>query len=248
MKKFLKALTVLAAVATFSSPAAAQLNGELSVSTSAFQTFSAKAALEYNLALTSQAKLAIGAIYTTGAFGVNGTGALSTYVNLDYALNDKFNVGAELGLDISSLGVNNTVGVTLIPFAVFHAIDNGQLTLDVTGQLPMTIVQPFDLGFTLSVDGTYFVNKPFSIEFGADAGLGLVPAFGFAGAGFYATLKYQISDPFLVFAGFSGSYLTTFGYDITAGLRYDLSSVFALKLTAGYDGAFRATLQGLYNR
>jgi hypothetical protein len=31
-------------------------------------------------------------------------------------------------------------------------------------------------------------------------------------------------------------------------LRYDISNAFALKLTAGYNGAFRLTLAGLYNR
>ncbi len=247
MNKIWKILFTLLTIAAFSNPAAAQLSGEVSFSATNFSSFSAKIALEYGFQLSATSNASVGATYVNNPLGAVGSSSFALTGTANFLLSNDLAAGADLVFSISSLGVANTVSLSLTPYITYLVINTEQLALAVTGKLPISILTGFGFGLVGFVDGFYIAADNLGIAFGISAGFSIVP-FAFSGVGFYVRADYTLSETIMLFAGFNGLITSNFGYNIYGGIHYDITDSFALKLTAGYSGAFRLTLSGLFNR
>ncbi len=252
MKKFLKTLLTLAAVAAFSSPASAQLSGFLSLD-SFFPgpQFSARLGLNYGLDLSANTSAIIGFRYNFN-FGIESSSLLLARV--DSSLTDTLDVGGTLFLGLSSIGTGNNFSVTLRPYASLTLVDSDTFFVAGTLTLNVPIVPSFALQPWLGVDAS-FSSGALGVDFGIEFDFQIVPSFRFDGLYGYVHLNYDISSPLRVFGGIGfftdftgGSFDSVYGTDfrgVYAGLRYNISDAFAARLTTGYNGGFYITLTGI---
>jgi hypothetical protein len=252
MNKFFKALTVLAASVAIASPASAQLNGFLSLD--AFPqgpAFSARLGLNYGLNINANTSATLGLRYT---FNFTTESSALVFARVDSSLSEKVTVGGTLFLGLSSIGSGNTVSVTLRPYATLALLENDTLGIYGTLTLNAPIVPSFALQPWLAIDASYGRGN-FGIDFGVEADFQILPSFRFDGIYTYVHANYDINSALRVFGGV-GAYtdFSSFAFDsvygpdyrgVYAGLRYNLSNAFALRLTTGYVGAFYVTLTGI---
>jgi hypothetical protein len=254
MNKLFKALTVLAASVAIASPASAQLSGFLSLD--AFPqgpAFSARLGLNYGLDINANTSATLGLRYS---FNFTTESSALVFARVDSSLSEKVTVGGTLLLGLSSIGTNNRVDVVLRPYATLALLENDNLGLYGTLILNVPVVPVFALQPWLAIDGSYSMGS-FGVDFGVEADFQIVPDFRFDGIYSYFHIFYDINTAFRVFGGvavntdFTGFNLDAnnlYGPDfngVYAGLRYNLSNAFALRLTTGYVGAFYVTLTGI---
>jgi hypothetical protein len=255
MNKFLKALTVLAAAAALSSPASAQLSGFLSLDTVIpGPSFGARLGLNYGLSLSSTTSATFGFRYN---FNFNIPSGALVFARVDADLNDNLTLGGALYLALSDIGAGNNVSVTLRPYATLTLVDTETLGVSATLTLNAPIVPAFALQPWLGVDASYSMGS-LGVDFGLEADFQIIPSFRFDGLYGYVHAYYDINSPLRIFGGtaividssgfaLSGGLYGPDFYGIYAGIRYNLSSAFAARLTAGYlgNGAFYVTLTGI---
>jgi hypothetical protein len=248
MNKFLKALTVLAATVALSSPAAAQLSGQVDLTyTPAGSGFSTKAALSYAAKLGSNLNLLVGGDYTLN-LSPSVPSTINLFARVSSQVSSNLLIGGRLLYTLSDIGVSNTSALALRAYGIFNAVSTDNFYVDLTPKIDVGLIGGFYLDLNLDVDAGYDINDQFSVFFGAYTGVGFVP-FAFYGLGTYVELDYYPTSALTVFAG-TGFYLGSgFSWDgLYAGVRYDLSSMFAVKLQLSYSNAFVIKLTGLYNR
>jgi hypothetical protein len=248
MNKFFKSLVVLAALAGFSSPAAAQLSGFVSLDGPAFGV---RLGLNYAAALNPSTTLTFGARYNFLISPSNPSSA-RVFGRAEALLSDRFAVGAQLDIDLASIGLGNTLGLTLRPYASLILVTGSNFGLVGTLTLNTPVVPSFALQPWLAIDGSY-VSGALRVDFGAEGDFTVVPAFTFDGVFAYLHGSYQLSDQIGLFAGtafaFAGG---TFGltsniygpdYDgIYGGLNFALSNAITIRAVGGYIGGVNFTL------
>ncbi|MFN3265331.1 MAG: hypothetical protein ACK41E_00675 [Deinococcales bacterium] len=164
---------------------------------------------------------------------------------------ENLTVGGRLFYTLNGIGVTNTSSLALRAYAIYSAVSNDRLFVDITPKLDVGLVGGFYLDFNVDIDAGYSISDKFAVLFGAYTGLGIAPAFGWKGLGVYGEFDFFATEMLTLFAGTSFGVDSSFFWDgAYAGLRYDLSSSFALRLTATYTGggALVLNLTGLYNR
>ena len=252
MNKFFKSIVVLAALATFSSPAAAQLSGFVSLDGPAFGV---RLGLNYASALSSTTSLTFGARYNFNISPSTPSSA-TLFGGAALMLSDKLEIGGRIILDLNSIGLNNTLGLTLRPYASLILVTGSNFGLVGTLTLNTPILPSFALQPWLNIDGSY-LSGPLRVDFGVEGDFSIVPAFSFDGVLAYLHGSYQLSDQIGLFAGtgfgFSGG---TFGlagnvygpdYDgIYGGLNFALSNAITIRLVGGYFGGFNFTLTSAF--
>ena len=248
MNKFIKSLVVLAALAGFSSPAAAQLNGFVSLDGPAFGI---RIGLNYASALNATTSLTIGARYNLNISPSSPSSAL-LFGGADLLLSDKFSVGGRVYLALNSIGLGNTLGLTLRPYASLILVTGSNFGLVGTLTLNAPIVPSFALQPWLAIDGSY-VSGALRVDFGVEGDFTVVPAFSFDGVFAYLHGAYQISDQLGLFAGtafaFSGGSFGLTGniygpdYDgIYGGVNFALSNAITIRAVGGYFSGVNFTL------
>ena len=248
MNKFFKSLVVLAALVGFSSPAAAQLNGFVSLDGPAFGV---RLGLNYASALNATTSVIIGARYNLN-ISPSSPSSATLFGGADLMLNEKFSVGGRVYLSLNSIGLNNTLGLTLRPYASLILVTGSNFGLVGTLTLNAPIVPGFALQPWLAIDGSY-VSGALRVDFGVEADFTVVPAFSFDGVFSYLHGAYQLSDQIGLFAGtafaFSGSSFGLTGniygpdYDgIYGGVNFALSNAITVRAVGGYFGGFNFTL------
>ncbi len=250
---FVKALTVLAAFMAFSNPAAAQLNGELEFISSPVGAFSTKLALGYGLKLGGSTNLSFEFRYTNQfAPFLDGSGAIRFGATLTTAFSDKVGFGFRARYTLASLGLDNTSRVNLTTWLTLNLVSRDDLSLDAKLEFTSDVVPGFNLGSSLYIDATYVINENAIAFFGLEADFTLISSSGFSFDAFsyYFELDYAFNNQLVVFGGSTIILDTTgfSGFDLNAGLRYNLSDSFAVRLIGGYDTAFYVRLALLFNR
>ena len=248
MNKFSKSLVVLAALATFSSPAAAQLNGFVSLDGPAFGV---RVGLNYAAAINPSTTLNFGVRYN---FNISPSSPSSARVfgGAELLLSDKLAVGAQVIVELDSIGLGNTLGLTFRPYASLILVTGSNFGLVGTLTLNTPIVPGFALQPWLAIDGSYVVSA-LRVDFGVEADFSIIPAFSFDGVFAYLHGSYQLSDQIGLFAGtafaFSnGGFGLTgnlYGQDydgIYAGLNFNLSNAITIRAVGGYIGGVNFTL------
>ena len=248
MSKFFKSLVVLAAVAGFSTPAAAQLSGFVSLDGPAFGV---RVGLNYAAALNPSTTLTFGARYN---FNISPSSPSSArvFVGAELLLSDRLAVGARLDVDLDSIGLGNTLGLLLRPYASLILVTGSNFGLVGTLTLTTPIVPDFGLQPALAIDGSY-VTGALRADFGAEAGFTVVPTVRFNGVLAYLHGSYQLSDQIGLFAGAGFGFVgDTFGlaanlygpdYDgLYAGLNFALSNAITIRAVGGYLGGVNFTL------
>jgi hypothetical protein len=252
MNKLFKALTVLAASIAIASPASAQLSGFLSLD--AFPqgaAFSARLGLNYGLDISANTSATLGLRYN---YNFTTESSALVFARVDSSVSSKLTIGGTLFLGLSSIGTGNAVSVTLRPYATLTLLENDTWGIYGTLTLNAPIVPAFALQPWLAIDAAYGMGN-FGIDFGIEADFQIVPSFRFDGIYSYVHVNYDINGALRVFGGV-GAYtdFTSFAFDVVygpdfrgvyAGLRYNLSNAFAVRLTTGYVGAFYVTLTGI---
>ena len=253
MNKFFKSLTVLAALATFSSPAAAQLSGFLSLDG---PNFGVRVGLNYAAALNPSTTLTFGARYNLN-ISPSSPSSARLFGNAEVLLSNTFSVGGRVQIDVSSIGLGNTLGLTLRPYASLVLVTGNNFGLVGTLTLNAPIVPGFALQPWLSIDGAYLTG-PLQVNFGAEADFSILPAVGFDGIFAYVHGSYQLSNSIGLFAGtavaFSGGafgltnalYLTDDFRGIYAGLNFALSNAITIRAVGGYLGGVNFTLTSAF--
>lgn len=248
MNKFFKSLVVLAALTMFSSPAAAQLNGFVSLDGPAFGV---RVGLNYAAAINPSTTLTFGVRYN---FFISPSSPSSAKVfgGAELLLSDKLAVGAQVIIDIDSIGLGNTVGLTLRPYVSLILVTSSNFGLVGTLTLNTPILPSFGLQPALAIDGSYLTGA-LRADFGAEANFTVVPYFGFDSVIAYLHGSYQLSDSLGLFAGTAfafagGSFGLTnnvYGQDydgIYAGLNFALSNAITVRAVGGYFGRANFTL------
>ncbi len=248
MNKFFKSLVTLAALAIFSSPAAAQLSGFVSLDGPAFGV---RLGLNYAAALNTTTSLTFGARYNLN-ISPSSPSSATLFGGAALALSDKLEVGGRVILDLDSIGLGNTLGLTLRPYASLILVTGNNFGLVGTLTLNAPILPSFALQPWLAIDGSY-VSGALRVDFGAEADFQVVPAFSFDGIFAYLHGSYQLSNQIGLFAGtavaFSGgSFGLTdglYGADyrgIYGGLNFALSNAITIRAVGGYFGGVNFTL------
>jgi hypothetical protein len=254
MNKFLQALIVLITSLLLTSPASAQLSGFASVDTF-FTTpnplFGARVGLNYGLNLNENTDLSLRFRFTyLSAINV----LLAPRVNS--RVGDKWAIGGEVFLSFTATSVVSSFGITLRPYARLTLVDSYNLAVLGVVFLNTPIFPAFALQPSLALN-LIFVNDALGIDLGVKADFQVLPTTGFIALFSYAHLNYDVSSSLRIFTGAAVSTNFTifnlevnglFGEDfrgIYAGLRYNVSDMFAVRLTTGYVGAFYVTLTGI---
>lgn len=248
VNKFLTSLVILTALAIFSTPAAAQLSGFVSLDGPAFGV---RLGLNYASAINPSTTLTFGARYNVFISPASPSAA-AVFINAETLLTDRIALGGRIALEVSDIGASNTLALGIRPY--ISAILVSSSTFGVTGTLSLNtpIVPNFALQPWLAIDGSYLTG-PLRVDFGAEADFTIVPAFSFDAIVAYLHGSYQLSDQIGLFAGtgfgFAGN---TFGlapnvygqdYDgIYAGLNFALSNAITVRAVGGYFGGVNFTL------
>jgi hypothetical protein len=254
VKNVWKAVLTVAACAAFSTPAAAQLSGFVSLDG---PQFGARVGLNYAANLNSTTTLALGVKYNV-FFSGNPTppSSASVFVAANTLLSDRLSVGARLTLGLSGIGASNTFSVGLRPNISYIVLSADNFAVAATLYLETTITPSFSLQPWLALDATY-LSGPLKVDFGTEADFTVVPGFSFDALLAYLHANYQLSDRFGVFAGASvglagGQFgLSTGLLDVDyrgvyGGLSFGLSNSITVRGLAGYFGGFNFTVTAAF--
>jgi hypothetical protein len=262
MKKLFKAIAILGTIAALSTPAAAQITGELTVKSDNFSSFRALAAVDYTTSLGDNASLTFGVDYNLFFTSPSKAGVFAGGL---------FNLGSGLGaglradLSFSGIGASNTLGYSVTGFLFYNRslVDQNNLYIDLFAEGRVVYNGAFGGGVRLDLDGGYEIATPLAAYFGISTKFGnsvysgfvestAQPLFGDFGVGLtgYTELDYLLSRNFKIFAGVDVSFVPFAFSDVYGGLRYDLNDQFSVRFTATYTGGNAVTLalSGLYNR
>lgn len=248
MNRFFKSLVALAALAGFSSPAAAQLSGFVSLDG---PDFGVRVGLNYAAAINPSTTLTLGARYNL-FISPSSPSEAALLVNAEMLLTDRIALGGRVALEVSGIGASNSVALGIRPY--ISAILVSSSTFGVTGTLYLNapIVPVFALQPWLAIDGSY-LNGQLRVDFGAEADFTIVQDFSFDGIIAYLHGSYQLSDSLGLFAGTGFGFVAgNFGlaanvygpdYDgIYAGLNFALSNAITIRAVGGYIGGVNFTL------
>jgi hypothetical protein len=252
MHKYLKAFAVLATVAALSSPAAAQISGELTFKTNQFSSFSAFAALDYSLAVAPNAVAKFGLEYT---LPFTTTSSVDVFAKVTAALGGGLGASLRADLLLNDIGASNSIGylVTGKLFYLTSLLNQDRYYVDLYAELSATFNGNFGAGLELKIEGGYALAQNLGAYFGIQGDLGatVTPSFALAPTSTaYLELDYLLMNDMLkLFAGVDlGVYPFGFG-DVYGGLRYQFSEPFAVKFLTLYNGAsVTLSLSALYNR
>jgi hypothetical protein len=262
MKKLFKTIAVLGTIAALSTPAAAQISGELTVKSVNFSSFRALAAVDYSTKVADNVSLKFGLDYNlffTDPSNVN------VFARALISLGGGLGVGLRGDVGFSNIGAGNTLGYAVTGYVYYSKslVEQDSLYVDLYAEGRVVYSGAFGGGVRLDLDGGYLITNPLAVYFGTSAKFGnsvysaysdstAQSLFGDFGLGLtgYLELDYLISDALKAFAGVDVGFLP-FGFgDVYGGLRYDINEQFSVKLTATYYGQNAVTfaLSGLYNR
>jgi hypothetical protein len=255
MNKLLKLIATVFAVAAFSSPASAQLSGFLSLDTGVSPlSFSTRVGLNYRTDLNATTSLVFRLRYN---FNISpaSTSSLGLSAQLNSQLNDKLTVGAVLESGLNSIGLNNSIPLTIRPYATYTLLSSDALTASASLYLNAAILPSFVLSPWLGLDASYAAGN-LAVDFGLEADFTVVPGFSFDALYGYVHGTYALNPALTGILGVavavdsSGFALTNnfYGPDydgIYGGLQYNLSNAFGVRLTGGYFGGGYITLTGI---
>ena len=248
MNTFFKSLVTLAALAAFSTPAAAQLSGFVSLDG---PDFGVRVGLNYAAAINPGATATFGVRYNVN-ISPSSPSSAKVFGGAELLLSDKLAVGARIIVDLDSIGLGNTLGLTFRPYVSLILVTGSNFGLVGTLTLNAPIVPGFKLQPWLAIDGSY-LSGALRVDFGVESDFSVVPALSFDGIFGYLHGSYQLSDKFGLFAGAGFGFVgNTFGlaanlygddYDgLYAGLNFALSNAITVRAVGGYLGGVRFTL------
>lgn len=251
MKKLLKALATLATVAALSSPAAAQISGELTLKTTQFQTFSAYAALDYSMVVAPNVNAKFGLEFS---YFLTTPSKFNAFAQALIGLGGGLGAGVRADAGVINIGATNDLTYLLQAWLFYTTslVNQDNFYIDLYAEARAGFNGSFLLSGQLKLDGAYALADHLAAYFGVEGDLGftLAPAFAVnpAATGYLELDYLMLNDALKLFAGIDvGFYPLGFG-DAYAGLRYQFDNQWAVKFVTIYNGAFVFQLSGLYNR
>jgi hypothetical protein len=252
VKNLWKALLTVAACAGFSTPAAAQISGFVSLDG---PQFGARIGLNYAANLNSTTTLSAGLRYNLYISPAVPSDA-SVFLGLRADLSPTFSVGARVIAGLSDIGAGNSFSLTLRPAATLLLLSSNTFAVAATLTLNAPVVPAFALQPWLAVDATY-LSGPLQVDFGAEVDFTVVPGFSFDGLYGYVHAGYQLSDRLGLFGGAGFAYAggtfglsSVYGADyrgVYGGVNFGLSNAITLRGVVGYFNGFTFTVTAAFS-